>query len=265
MLEMQKVITFDLGIARVDVDDELAAKSFKLKVRMNGVTHMKTDTAKVVQFGKDGSQIQFDTFGSTIYEGGKVLDFELCQTHFSASSRTVASGHLKLKTILQNMDRKAWSLELLSVTNPGKVLATFELQLDCRSTLLRSAGGTKALKTMQVPTPPEHFRSGLVFGFKANAQEVSVFVKKAVQAHARLEAAFQYAEKMAVSKTDSSCLHQTKSARDRKSGVIAKNTGQVHERLETIFHNAGKTVVSETDSDCLLHESRNAIDVMEIV
>jgi hypothetical protein len=249
MLEMQKVMIFELGITRLDVNEELAAKSFKLKVKMSGITHLKTNTATVVQFGKDCFQIQFDTSGSAVYEGGKVLDFELCQTHCFSSSRTVASGHLKVKTILQNPDRKAWALELLSVTTPGKVLATFELRLHCRSALLRSAGGTQALKTLKVPTPPEHLN---------DAQEVSVFIKKVVQAHLRLEGAFHYAEKTAVSQAFSKYFHQAQCIRDVKSNVIAKKAGQGHERLEAASQNSGKTVDSETDSDCLLDNIREA-------
>jgi hypothetical protein len=258
MLEMQKVIIFDLGIKHVDADSELVAKSFKLKVRMDGITCLKTNTAKAVQAGSDRSHMNFDTIGSTIYEGGKVLDFELCQSHCFASSQTVAAGQLKVETILQSMGKKEWaveSLDLLSLTTPGKVLATCEVQLGCRSAALRSAGGTNALKTMKVPTPPAHINSGFVFGFQADAQEVNAFVKKAGQAHERLKAAFHYAEKT-VFETDSDC---SQSSSEKKNRVSAKKTGLACERLEAAFHyRVVKKVVSETDSDLLLHETREA-------
>jgi hypothetical protein len=203
MLERQSVLVFDLGIKRIDVDDELAGKSCKLKVRMDGVTHLKTNSAKAVQVAGDHFRLEFDTLGSVIFEGGRFFDLELCQTHCFSSSQKLANCRLNVETILENMDRKTWALELLSVSTPGKVLATFELQLECRSTALRSVGGAKALKTMRVPNPPTHIKSGSVFAFKADADEASDFVQKAGEAHERLEAAFNYAGKKIQSETES--------------------------------------------------------------
>jgi len=144
LLQEQKVIVFDFGIEHVDVNEELAAKSLKIKIRMNGITCLKSENAEAVQVGHHQLRLNFDSLGSTIYEGGFAFDFELCQTRCFGSSQTLASCQLRVEAILECMHRETWALKLLSVESPGKVSANFELQLRCMRTLLKSVGGAKA-------------------------------------------------------------------------------------------------------------------------
>jgi len=202
LLQEQKVFVFEFGIKHIDVHEDLAAKSLKLKIRMNGITYLKSKNAKARQAGHDQCQINFDTIGSTIYEGGDVFDFELCQTRCFGSSQTLASCQLSVDTILECMDRKTWALKLLSVESPGKVLANFEVQLRCTMTLLKSVGGAKALKSMRVPGPP-NIKSGSVFASNDEAEKTDEFIRKVGRAQEHLEVVFNDAGKREANRTDS--------------------------------------------------------------
>jgi hypothetical protein len=100
--------------------------------------------------------INFDTVGSSIYEGGDELRFDLCQPcQIFGSSEVLASCQMSLAEALASLEvggsrKKVCKLEMMSSEAPGKALANLAIEISIRSSSLYAAGGIAALKMTPV-------------------------------------------------------------------------------------------------------------------
>jgi hypothetical protein len=207
LLQLQRVLVVDLGIRHVDRRQDLidAQKfddaSLKLKFRMNGMTHLKTKSGKAT-LGKDGSsRINFDTVGSTVFEGGEVLHFELCKQRLLGSSRTLAKCAMPLSSALgavmdSNLCGKVWNLDLFAADPTGDVIGNLAVYIGFRTSRLESAGGPSMLKSIRLPASPE-IRNGSVFSFNEDSEEALAYMRKVDDAQKFMQAVFDVARAIA--------------------------------------------------------------------
>jgi hypothetical protein len=157
-LERQEVLVLQVALRQVHVQSELADRSLKLKFRMNGMTHLKSKALKARIDGARPLDIDFDTVGSSIYEGGDELRFDLCQPcQIFGSSEVLASSQMSLAEALASLEvggsrKKVFKLEMMSSEAPVKALANLALEISLRSSSLYAAGGIAALKMTSVPS-----------------------------------------------------------------------------------------------------------------
>lgn len=191
-LQTQQVLVLQVGMRQADVTKELADKNLKLKLRMNGVTHLKTKAQKARTRGSE-TRLLFDTVGSTIYEGGDELCFDLCQHHrFLRSSQALASCKISLTEALRalkmgDVHKKNYSLELCGLEQPEHVLGNIVVDISISSSTLEAAGGIHALKTTVVPKKPSDYSA---FAFDDYASDCRAFADQAFTAQTQLQDAF---------------------------------------------------------------------------
>jgi hypothetical protein len=156
----QRVLVCDVRIRHVTVPEELAGKKLKIKFRMNGKTHGKSKAAGAVRCDDGSLQIDCNFAATAIFEGGKALSFDIFEKSFFGSSCMVAGCDVSLAQVidftedLSNRIFKTFTLQLVSVGVPGKVLGNLEVQIGFCVSTLEASGGVTMLKFMTLPQIP---------------------------------------------------------------------------------------------------------------
>jgi hypothetical protein len=196
-LSNQDVLVMRFVILHADVNEDLMDMDLKLKLRMDGVTHLKTAAQRSKPSGRGTSsharsRLNFDTIASTIYEGGNELHFDLCKpSRLFGASHILASCQLSLTEALESLEiggsvKEVSNLELLAADGSGKVLATLAFAISIKSTALKAVGGTAALKTTVVPGEPSHI-------FDDYASHCKSFILQSSVSRLRLQSALNSA------------------------------------------------------------------------
>jgi len=145
--------------------------------------------SKVCRISSHESCIHYGSVGSTIYEGGDQLQFELCQPGRVYGTNIVATCQVPIEAVLENLrgNRSMKTLANLEMSSEsGKQMASLTLDICIRSSILKDAGGGEALKTIRVPRKPLGYSA---FAFDDYARDCRTFLQNMLAAHDTLRSA----------------------------------------------------------------------------
>jgi len=181
----EKVLEFEVDLLHVDVPQDLANHSLKLKFRMNGITYLKSKAGKAVVDG-DRCRVDLDVAGAAVFEGGSSLDFELCKVGCWGPSTTLARCRVPLKQAVHSLavgsnQACVWNLTLWATGAPGKALGSLAVEVCAKMMKLKVAGGFRALKALAVPLPPTVVSRCSAAGLTEVERECAAFVGRAAK------------------------------------------------------------------------------------
>lgn len=192
-LMCKPVWVIDVNILHVEVGELFADDHLKVKCRAGGVMQLKSKACR-----QDSDQrFIFDTHGSFILEDDHSLAFELCRERRVLSSQMLARGEVPLLEVqcaeAQSNKGKVVCLQLHDLQSHEKVLAKLVVNLHIKNTSLEAAGGTKALKLLNVPQKPAYQNDQSAFSLSSDLRQGSEYIKSLAAAELALHKVFEAA------------------------------------------------------------------------